>query len=256
MSEHQQWIPLDEPINSYLSRSEQGIHKFAKCWHIAYEGMQELGIDFFYNIKSVKLPINPNFTVDLPSDYLNYSKVGVLNDSGEVIPLKYNDKLTTYAEFSPDRFSKTQDSTLYNFFLFNTPIWYNFWTGNSFTTLYGMPSGAPFVGNFKIDNNAGVILLDETFAYPYIILEYVASPPTNGDSVFVPVQFKEAMMWWIAWQDISMLPNTRRGNLGDKEQRKKNFYNERRKGWARYRPLHLEEAFEWAQANTRLTVKL
>jgi hypothetical protein len=255
-AERQSWILLDEPINSYLDRSEQSIHKFFKCWQIAYDGMQQMGLDFFYQIKSVKLPINPNFTVDLPSDFLNWSKVGVLNDGGEIIPLRYNDKLTTYAQFSPDRLQKTQDNTLFNWWLNNTPIWYNFWTGNSFSTLYGMPSGAPFVGNFKIDNNNGTILLNESFCYDYVMLEYISSPPSNGEPIYIPMQFKEAFMWYIAWQEIAMLPNTRRGMLGDKEQRRRNYFNERRLAWARYRPLHLEEAHEWSMNNTRLTVKI
>lgn len=256
MSDRQSWIPIDDPINAYLDRSEQGIHKYAKCWHIAFDGMQQMGLDFFYQIKSVKLPINPNFTVDLPSDFLNWSKAGVLNDNGEIIPLNYNDKLTTYGQFSPDRLQKTQDNTLFNFFWGNTPLWYNFWTGNSFTTLYGFPSGAPFVGSFKIDRTTGVILLNETYTYDYLMLEYIASPPAEGDQFFIPMQFKEAFMWWIAWQDISMLPSSRRGNLGDKRERERQYWNQRRLAWARYRPLHLEEAHEWAMRNTRLTVKL
>lgn len=254
MSQHQAWIPIDDSINAYLDRSEQSIHKFYKCWQLAYQGMQQMGLDFFYQIKSVKLPVNPNFTVDLPSDYLNYSKVGVLNDIGEIITLRYNDKLTTYADLSADRVEKTQDNTLFNFFLFNTPIWYNFWTGNSFSTLYGFPSGAPFVGSFKIDNTAGIILLNETFTYNYVMLEYISSPEKD-QQYYIPVQFKEALIWYIAWQDIAMIPSSRRGTLGDREQRKRNYFNERRLAWARYRPLHLEEAYQWWLNSMRLTVK-
>lgn len=255
MAEHQGWIPIDECINSYISESQQSIHVFYRLWQMAFRIQTDLGIDFFYQIKSVKLPINPNFTVDLPSDYIKYSKVGVLNDVGEIIPLMYNDKLTTYAEFSPDRLQKTQDDTLFNWYWYNTPIWYNFWTGNSFTTLYGMPSGAPFVGNFKVDNNAGVILLNETFSYDYVMLEYTASPQ-EGQQYYIPIQFKEAMIAGLAWLDIRSIPSSRRGNLGDKRDRRSEFYNQRRLAWARYRPLHLEEAYQWSQMATRLTVKI
>lgn len=255
MAEHQGWIPIDECINSYISESEQSIHKFYKLWQLSFRLMTDLGIDFFYQIKSVKLPINPNFTVNLPSDYIKYSKVGVLNDVGEIIPLMYNDKLTTYAEFSTDRLQKTQDDTLFNWYWYNTPIWYNFWTGNSFTTLYGMPSGAPFVGNFKVDNNAGIILLNETFSYDYVMLEYTASPQ-EGQQYYIPIQFKEAMIAGLAWLDIRSIPSSRRGNLGDKRDRRSEFYNQRRLAWARYRPLHLEEAYQWSQMATRLTVKI
>lgn len=254
MADHQAWITIDEAINGYIDESEQSNHKFFKLWQLAFRVMTDLGLDFFYQVKSVKLPVNPNFTVTLPSDYLNYSKIGVLNDVGEIIPLKYNDKLTTYAEFSPDRVQKTQDNTLFNFFTFNTPIWYNFWTGNSFTTLYGMPSGAPFVGNFKVDNANGIILLNESFSYDYLMVEYI-SAPQQDQQYYIPIQFKEAMIAGLAWLDIRSIPSSRRGNLGDKRDRRREFYNQRRLGWARYRPLHLEEAYEWHLANMRLTVK-
>ncbi len=254
MGQHQAWVPIDEAINAYIDESEQSVHKFFKLWQLSFRLMTDLGLDFFYQIKSVKLPINPNFTVDLPSDYLNYSKIGVLNDVGEIIPLKYNDKLTSYAEFLPDRIEKTQDDTLFNFYQFNTPIWYNFWTGNSFSTLYGMPSGAPFVGNFKIDNNAGVILLNETFQYDYLMVEYIAEPQ-QGQQYYIPIQFKEAMIAGLAWLDIRSIPSSRRGNLGDKRDRRHEFYNQRRLAWSRYRPLHLEEAYEWHLSNLRLAIK-
>lgn len=253
--QNQSWIELDEVINAYIDRSEQSVHRYFKLWHICFDGMQYLGLDFFYQIKSLKLPINSNFTVNLPDDYLNWSKVGVLNDRGEIIPMSYNSKLTFYGEQTPDRISKTQDNTIFNYFQYNSPIWYNFWTGYNFTTLYGIPSGAPFVGNFKIDNHTGVMLLDENFQFEYVMLEYVSSPQEGG-KYYIPVQFKEALIWFLAWQDISMLPNSRRGTLGDKEQRKHNFFNERRLGWARYKPLNLIEAYDWSQKAQRLTVKI
>lgn len=255
MAQHQSWVSLDECINQYISESEQPNHKFFKLWHLAFRIMTELGIDFFYQIKSVKLPINANFTVNIPPDFLNWSKAGVLNDRGEIIPLKYNDKLTTYAEFSPNRVQKTQDNTLFNLFQFNSPIWYNYWDGASFSTLYGIPSGAPFVGSFKIDRTAGVILLDENFNYDYVMLEYITNPQ-EGQPYYVPIQFVEAIIAGLAWLDIRSVPSSRKGNLGDKRDRRHEFYNQRRLAWARYRPFNLWEAYEWSQTNTRLTVKI
>lgn len=255
MGNHQQWVTLDECINSYIDEAEQSVHKYFRLWQFGFRLMTELGIDFFYQIKSVKLPVNANFTVILPPDYLNWSKVGVLNSIGEVIPLKYNDKLTFYGEFSADRLQKTQDNTLFNLFQANMPVWYNFWNGASFSTLYGLPSGAPFVGNFKVDKNAGVLLLDETFNYEYIILEYTASPDQN-QPYYVPIQFKEAIIAGLAWLDVRSIPAKTHVNNSNAQMRRKEFYNQRRLAWARYRPFSLIEAYEWAQANVRLTVKI
>ena len=50
--------------------------------------------------------IIPNF-----ADFLNWAKLGILNNRGEIIPLYYNDKLTTYADLSADRKSKTTDGS-------------------------------------------------------------------------------------------------------------------------------------------------
>jgi hypothetical protein len=251
----QQWINIDEVINDYLDRSEQSIHKYWKMWHIAFDGMQQMGLDFFYTIRSVKLPVNPNRTVTLPDNYLQYSKIGVLNAVGEIIPMAYNNKLTKFADLSSQRLEKTQDNTIVDLLLFNTPIWYNYWNGDSYSALYGLPSGSPFIGSFKIDNANGIILLSENFGYDYIILEFVASPEVGG-VYYIPVQFKMALLYFIAWQDIDFLPTTRRGNMGDKASRRKNYFNERRLGNARYRPIYLEEAVEWNMQSTRLAVKM
>ena len=252
---HQQYTSLDTVINMYLDRSEQSIHKYYKCWQIAFSGMEELGLDFFYQIKSVKLPVNSNLTVSLPDDYLNYSKVGVLNSQGEIIPMGYNSNLTTFADLLPSRLEKTQDNTIIDLIQFNTPIWYNYWNNGAFSTLYGLPSGSPFVGTFKIDNHNGVILLSENFGYEYIMLEYVASPK-QGEEYYIPTQFKTALMWYIAFNDIAFLPNSRKGSLGDKEQRKRAYHNERRVANARYRPLDLQAAHQWNMEQTRLTIKI
>jgi hypothetical protein len=191
----------------------------------------------------------------LPDDYLNYSKVGVLNSQGEIIPMGYNNRLTTFADLQPDRLTVTQDNTITDLIQFNTPIWYNYWNNGAFSSLYGLPSGSPFIGSFKVDNHNGVILLSENFGYEYIMLEYVASPK-QGEEYYIPIQFKTALMWYIAYNDIAMLPNTRKGTLGDKEQRKRAYHNERRVANARYRPVDLQSAYQWNMEQQRLTVKL
>lgn len=254
MAQRQQYIPIDECINDYLDESEQSNHKYFKVWHLAFRGLTELGLDFFYQIKSVKLPINANLTVNLPADYLNYSKIGVLNGSGEIIPLSYNSKLTGAFDLSSTRLTQTQDDTLSTLWQANSPIWYNYWDGGGYSNLYGIPSGAPFVGSFKVDNANGVIILDENFSYEYLMVEYVASPQ-EGIDYYLPIQFKEALIAYLSWMDIRSLPSSRRGNLGDKAQRRSEFYNQRRLANARWRPVDLQEAYEWSLKNQRLVVK-
>jgi len=251
---HLQFIDINDCVNAYLDESEQGIHKQFKITQLAFRAMDELGIDFFYQIRSVKLPVNPNYTVTLPAGYLNYSKVGVLNAKGEVIPLYLNDKLTTYADLLPTRVQKTQDDTLFDWGQYCGNMFYNYWNGNTWGNLYGAPSGAPFVGSFKVDVYNGVILLNENFYYDYIILEYL-SAPVDGQTYYVPLQFKEAIIAYLAWKDIRSMPTSRKGGLGDKEQRKRDYYNERRLAIARYKPFDIQAAYQQNLDNQRLTVK-
>jgi len=48
----------------------------------------------------------------------------------------------------------------------------------------------------KIDTENGVILLNESFAYDYLMLEYVASPMV-GQEYYLPMQFREALISWL-----------------------------------------------------------
>lgn len=258
MGDHQQCIDVDEVVAAYMDRSEQSVHKQFKLTHIAFDGMKELGLDFYYTVKSLKLPINANLTAYLPPDYLMKTKVGVLNDRSQVIPLNYDSKLTFFADQLPNRSALTEDPTLGNLFTsggLGGTIFSNFWDGGFFGTLYGAPSGAPFVGSYAIDNNAGIVVLSEGFQYPYIILEYIASPKPKQGTYFLPMQFKEALIAYIGWKDAQFISSRSHVHNDNKAQLRKDFYNERRLANARYRPLDLEQAYEESLRAQRLTVK-
>jgi hypothetical protein len=51
------------------------------------------------------------------------------------------------------------------------------------------------------------------------------------------------------------MPSTRKGNLGDKRDRKQEFYNQRRIANAQFKPLYLMQAYELNLDNQRMTVK-
>jgi hypothetical protein len=217
--------------------------------------MEKLGLDFFYKIRTVKIPIDTtNYTAQLPNDYISYTKIGVLNSVGEIIPLKFNNKMTYYADQQPDRLALTQDNTLATWYQSDMPLWFNYWDGYGFQNIYGLPSGSPFVGSFNIDDSNGVVLLNQYFFYSYLMIEYLSSG--NPDEPFrIPIQFREALLSFLAWRDIASMPSTRKGNLGDKRDRKQEFYNQRRIANAQFKPLYLMQAYEQNLDTQRMTVK-
>lgn len=254
MSQNRQWIPLDEAITSYMDEAMQSNHSYFRLWHIAYRALTELGLDAFYLVKSVKLSVNSNLTVTLPADYLNYSKVGVLNQQGEIIPLGVNSKLTVAFDLSPTRIEQTQDNTIATQYNENGVWWFNYWTGYGFNNLYGLPSGQPNIGSFKIDNANRVIVLSEDFCYPYVMLEYV-STPVAGQEYMIPIQFKEAVIAYLRWKDVISVPVKTRPQQSNVEMRRRDYYNERRLAIARIDPVILPDLYQWNLQNQRLTVK-
>jgi len=254
MSQYLPYITLDSVINDYLNESEQSESKYFKVFHLAFRGMEELGLDFFYHIKSVKLPINANLTVTLPADYLNWTKVGVLNDRGEIIPLYYNDKLTTFADLWPDRTTVTKDPNTLACSDWNPNTWCNYWYGGAYINIYGTPSGAPFVGSFKVDTVNGVILLDEHYKRDYLMLEYLSSP-MEGQQYYIPVQFREALIAWLFWRDGRAKTLKSHMQLGNNRDNERIYFAERRKAIARWKPIRVYDIYQTSQELTRLAIK-
>lgn len=257
MAQHTSYITLDSVVNDYLSESEQSVTKYFKIWHIAYRGLEQLGLDAFYRVQSVKLPINANLTVTLPANYMNWTKVGVLNRVGEIIPLNYNENFSTFADLLPNRVEQTTDDTeLWGEWGNNT--WLNYWNGGMYTNIYGVPSGQPIVGSFKVDTENGVILLNHRFTehYDYIMLEYVASPQASeGQEYYLPVQFREALIAWMTWRDGKAKSMKSHMQLGSHRDNKHDFFVERRNAIARWKPVRKQEMYQASQEQTRLAVK-
>lgn len=254
MAQNRQWIPLDECITDYMNEAEYSQVKYRKLWYLAFRALSELGMDAFYSVKSVKLPVNANLTVTLPADYVNYFKVGVLNQQGDIIPMGVNNNLTAAFDLSPTRVEQTQDDTIPTQLNEQGVWWYNYWNGVAYGPIYGLPSGTPYIGSYKIDNANGVIILSQNFNYDYVMLEYIASPQIGGE-YYVPVQFKEAVIAFIRWKDVSSVPVKSRPEQANVEMRRRDYYNERGNAIARYDPIRLPELYEWHLQSMRLTVK-
>ena len=253
-AQNRQWINLDECITAYMDEAEISNHKYFKLWHLAFRAMTELGLDAFYLVKSIKIPVNANLTATLPADYLSYSKVGVLDAQGQIITMGVNNKLTVAFDLSPNRLTQTEDNTIPTDINQLGVWWYNYWNGYAFTPYYGLPSGTPFIGSFKIDEANGVIVLSENFAYPYVMLEYTASPKEGGE-YYVPIQFKEAVIAYLRWKDKISIPAKTHMDNSNTGMRRHDFYNERRLAIARYDPVNIPDLYEWNLQNMRLTVK-
>jgi hypothetical protein len=248
MSSHQQFIPLDSCITDYLVQSEQSNQKYFKLFHLAFRGMDELGIDFFYQVRTSKIPVESNKTVKIPSDFINYTKIGILTADGQIAPLSYNEKFTNYASLDPNRVSKVGGEG----YSAQSNVWYNYNDGQGFSNLYGLPGGTT-IGSFKMDAAAGVIILDLDFPYDYVMMEYVAAPKDDQE-YFIPRVFREAMIAWLDWKDAQ--PQTKSHfAVADKRDKRHEFFEARRKGRDKYIPFQIGHEYDSIAQSQRLTIK-
>jgi hypothetical protein len=177
--------------------------------------------------------------------------VGVVNDRGEIATLRRNDNLSTYAATDADRLSvnnATFNTERYDFEYRNYAI------GGTYVNLFGVPARLDNVGEFKVVNEDGIIVLSPEYPYDHVILEYIPSPIANGDYL-MPVLLREALISWIRWNDRRSLPAGRRSNLGQRQMDRKDFYDDLKVGKKLMKKFRLEEANDVIRLNNRLSVK-
>lgn len=252
MSQHQPFITVESVIQDFLSEGEYSVHRYFKTYHSAFRGMENLGLDFFYRVQSLKLPVNANMTVTIPANCINVIKAGILNNNGSIIPLWNNPNMTTYADLLPDRIEKTNDpeSIWLNG---DTNVWSNVWNGTGYSSVYGVPSGEPFIGEFKVDIENGVIILNQHFNRDYLMVECVVSPQ-EGQDYYLPLHFREALISWLWWKDSKAVA-VRRGQVGIMRELKSDFYRQRANAIAQWKPSTILDKYEVSQQQSRLAVK-
>lgn len=215
-------ITLESIIYDFTEESEQSApHKYFKLYNLAYRAMDKLGIDYFYKIRTAKLPLTSSRSAMIPSDCISINKIGVFDDDGKcVIPV--------YVKGSR-----------YPAFFYSSVVFFNFWNGFGYSNIDG------YVGRILPDYNInpvienGYVNFPENFTFQNVAMEYVSAPKEDGGQYLVPIHFREAIVAYLAWADIRSMAPSRKGGIGDKAQRRKDWFNERRLAIASYKPVRL-----------------
>ena len=249
-----QWTGLADVIYEYIDQAKLTSSEFRRLWTVGIRGVEEMGMDVHFTPKTEKLLVNPNKTVDLPSDYIGFSKVGVFNAQGEVATLRRNPDLTAYKIDQNDRLSKNTDTTSSNTFRLQNLAYVNYFDGARYVNIFGAGAVLKNEGEFDIDEELGILYLDNNFAYSYVVMEYFSSPADDVDYK-IPIQVKEAILAYIAWKDIEFLPMGRKVTMGDKQLRRKEFYNQKRLARLRVNPVTPWDANEVIRLGQKLVAK-
>lgn len=248
------YIKLSDAVNMYIDESKQTSKEFRRLWSLAFRGLTDLGLDVTWQPKVDLINVNPNLTVTLPDDYIDWIRVGLFNSSGEIATLRVNEQLATYKDLSPNRLENIASQIGTGTTYLDYPYWYGYWGDSGYESYFGAGSALIQAGECKIDNQNGVIVLDPFFAYNQVVLEYVSSPVMDDDYT-IDFKAQEALIAWLRWKDIQSLPSTRLVNISEKTMRQREYNAQKHLARKRLKPFRLMVAEQYSRESQRLAVK-
>lgn len=224
-------IPINELIAEYLNLKDESSHQFRRLYRIATrQGIREFNMDIQGEFITVLLPVSANGTVAFPNDYLDWSMLGIINGSGEAIPLNYNENLVTVKQGYIAKNGIVSAPTIKDG-VFCSPsgfplYWLNFAMGGyGYDHFYGAGGGTGTVGEFTVDEENDCFLVAPGYPYATVLVEYL---PDGGDKCckyFIKDFAAEAFICFLRWKDMTDL----RKKVGIAEVRylKKEYYREK-----------------------------
>ena len=235
----------------------------------ALRGVRELGFDMLKRIRSLKLNINSdNNTVELPDDYVDWSKVGVIgtdglvyvfgenkninysqayDDGDGVMPATSADAADSDGDGVFDRIeSKTPNGGSGGF---NTTVFRDYYYGVQ-NAVYGA-GGGRYSGEFRVNLDQNRIEISPMSGVSQIVIEYIADE-ARSKNPSVHAYAEEALLSYVYYKIIE-----RRSSVpaNEKARARTEYYNEYRKANARMKSFTKEEALKTIRKNYKQSPK-
>lgn len=251
--------------------------------NFALRGIREFAFDVQPSIKSLKRTVNTsNNTVDLPEDFVDIVKIGVVDENGTVRAFAENKninisrKIDDPQDDSNDSYyggydhynskgnrrvvidnrvlDSSEDKTPTNASANNEDLdWYifeNYLYQGGLGRLYGL-GGGKLRGNYRLNYDQNRIELDTEAGVSEVVLEYVSDAARSNDPV-VHVYLEDALRAYIYYKIIERKSSV---PAGEKQRARTEYYNERRKGRARLSNFTKTEALNVIRRNFKLVPK-
>lgn len=232
--------------------------------NFALRGIREIGFDLGKKIKSLKIPIDDtNDTVPLPDDFVDFSKLGIVDEDGIIRPLVMNDNINySSAENTSSKSTSTagpldieqnivNDRTASKTATGSTPnrpddsfVFDNYTFAGGTGRLYGF-GGAQSAGHFRINLDDNRIEVELHTTATEVVMEYIADEARSTDPE-VHVYAEEALRSYIYYKIIERKSSV---PANEKARARSEYYNERRKANARLSHFTKDEALKTIRKN-------
>ncbi len=239
---------LSDVCREYLIEiGESSMNKYPRFYQYGVSGLRELNMNSAGVIKAVELPINDNYTCNLPQDYLQYKTIGLLGADCRVYSIGRNDTLSLLECCAP-----TQNWDANNFGIFNN-YENNYRNGEFMGRMFGVNGGVNGYGQFRIDvENQTILLSDLAANVSSIVMEYLADINAINDDFPVHPFIIESLKAYMYFKSIQ---RDRNRSIGEKEQAKRDYEIAAKWSKKRFTASTIQEYFEAFRSGNTASVK-
>lgn len=242
-SDLSKYTPMKRIVAYWLDENQKSEGDFDRAWVMAFRGYAKVGFQIAFEPTTFRLPVNlGNMTVTLPAGYMYWTKIGVINGSGEVSTLKINTSLTTWRDNNPNRLTNISpdvpdlDVSMY----LQSPFFYNYYFGAVYSPYFGIGGGLVQYGETKVDEVNNIIVLAPQYPFSDILLECVISPEKNNDYQ-IQTCCQEAIISFLNWKF----------KLGTRE----DFYSDLIEARRSLKPITLQEIQQAIREQNKYSLK-
>lgn len=206
-------------VMSVLNRlNDYSMRNYRKIAQLVIEGFTDLNLFHTTNIEVEYLYMDENKLVSVPSDFIDWIKVGYPNN-GKLVTITKNDYMLLPREFADGKDVGNLDAINVNQATFFAS---HFKNGKFVAGLYGLRGGVNRA-YFRYDEERRQFAFTGDTPSSEVVLEYVSSGVKLSGSTAIPREAVKALISWTMWQlveyDTTMAMNER-------ERRKKTYYED------------------------------
>lgn len=265
-----QYTYLSEVVNDFMA-NEVGPDTFVESvprWRVvnfARKAFQEIYFDVANEVISIELDLNPQLTIPLPHDFVQYVRISWVDERGKLHPMavdRSNNLAQAYLQDNDYEYLYDDNGDiLKGSHIQNTPA-NNQTTGGIESpdlTLAHRYGSKPFNtnrskiftnGSYRIDKDRGVIQFSSEADGRTIVLDYISDGlyQRTDDQIKIHKFAAEAVNNYIYWKLIRRRRNVRQN---EKESARRDWFNQFRISKRRIKPIRYEEIRQVLKGNTR-----
>lgn len=269
------FIPIDQIVNDFALSVDiddyVGHISDNTIRTLALRGIREMGFDILKTVSSIKLPVASNSTVDLPDDYVDWVKIGVVGENGIVYALGENKNLNYSRAYLTDAFGNNVDSDNDGVYdrvdsksatasgspsvdlidgAFDSYIFRNYALDGSYGALYGVGGGHMY-GDFRVNLDQNRIELSTNNGITEVVIEYVRDEARSANPS-VHVYAEQALMAYVYYKAVERKSSV---PANEKARARSEYYNEYRKANARMNSITKDEILRTIRKNFKQSPK-